>query len=905
LTLDREIVGTLRYVSPEQVLAVVPPDRRSDVYSLGVVLWELLTLRPIFDDGPSVSTNDLMRRIVSSDADSIRKSQSFVSADLDAIVHKCLEKDPSHRFQTAAELAEDLSRALEGEPVRARQVGMVERGLRWLKRRKTAIALAVSNAAFVILAAGLVLWMVTHTRVKPSSDVGEESDLTQRAASGSRSHNWGDTAVKQSALPFKIRPYEGGPSAAGDGARRRALLVGVTRYDHLPRERHLEGPANDVRLMRRLLCERYQFPAEGIVVLIEDQGSTPAGRPTRTNIEREFHRLAASAREGDQVVILLAGHGSRQPERYPPDPDDIGPDAPDGMDVIFLPADVGFWGGERDRLSSAIADKEVGAWIRAIIVKGASVWAIYDFSYSCTMTRSPDLVREVPPETLVPREALEKARSRANRRPEFARGSAWSERTPFVPLHLSDRLVATYACRLDETASEGLQPPGSPDAEPYGLLSYSLADILLKSAESKESLTYRELGRRLQSRYAGRPQGSPTPLVEGRGQERIVLTEHASQSLLRLTREEGKYRVNAGDLSGLTPGSILAVESATEADGKRQLLGHARIRATRPYDATVEPCAYEGSPVISDLALSSVCRLVFRDLRPQRFKIAVQAPSGRNGLRQELTEAIRPLADSTTGLDVVQDPRQADWLLRKDGDLIELSETSGYRSPIRLRPDVKTLSDALRAALEKIHRARNLVALANEFETCGYRADAAVDIDVDVLQHKSRSAPGEVARALVNGWVFRPGNYISFRVHNKSKSARIFVTLLVIGSDFEITVFYPKATELGVDLAPGKSLDTPPPPGEISDEPPFGPEALVVIASAADNAPMDFAFLHLGGAGNRIQDLRSPFGELLESVVFRNGTRRGLTPAVIGRYAMRVRTWTTDSRESTKSAPSR
>src|SRR5262249_28271238 len=52
------------------------------------------------------------------------------------------------------------------------------------------------------------------------------------------------------------------PLAPGQAAGRRALLIGVTKYDHLPRDRHLEGPANDVRLMRRLLLERYEFPVE-------------------------------------------------------------------------------------------------------------------------------------------------------------------------------------------------------------------------------------------------------------------------------------------------------------------------------------------------------------------------------------------------------------------------------------------------------------------------------------------------------------------------------------------------------------------------------------------------------------------------------------------------------------------
>ena len=120
------------------------------------------------------------------------------------------------------------------------------------------------------------------------------------------------------------------PAPPRQAAGRRALLIGVTKYDHLPRDKHLDGPANDVRLMRRLLQERFQFPAEGIVTLTEDEGS-PARRPTRANIEREFRRLADQAREGDQVVILLAGHGSQEPENSP---DPVNPE-PDGLDEIF------------------------------------------------------------------------------------------------------------------------------------------------------------------------------------------------------------------------------------------------------------------------------------------------------------------------------------------------------------------------------------------------------------------------------------------------------------------------------------------------------------------------------------------------------------------------------------------
>ncbi len=155
-------------------------------------------------------------------------------------------------------------------------------------------------------------------------------------------------AASQPAPTVRKDGHDPAPPPKNPG--RRGLLVGVTKYDHLPKGQQLAGPGNDVRLMRRLLQERYQFPADGIASLTEDE-SNLTRRPTRANIEREFRQLADQAREGDQVVILLAGHGSRQPESNPPDPENP---EPDGIDEIFLPADVSEWKGFPERVPNAI-----------------------------------------------------------------------------------------------------------------------------------------------------------------------------------------------------------------------------------------------------------------------------------------------------------------------------------------------------------------------------------------------------------------------------------------------------------------------------------------------------------------------------------------------------------------------
>src|SRR6266702_4941932 len=92
--------------------------------------------------------------------------------------------------------------------------------------------------------------------------------------------------------------------AGTQAGRKHALLVGCTRYDKLPDHR-LEGPANDVVLMRRVLKERFGFADRDIVTLAE---SNAAGRPTRANIKAQFERLAKVAGPKDHIMILLSGH---------------------------------------------------------------------------------------------------------------------------------------------------------------------------------------------------------------------------------------------------------------------------------------------------------------------------------------------------------------------------------------------------------------------------------------------------------------------------------------------------------------------------------------------------------------------------------------------------------------------
>jgi serine/threonine protein kinase len=126
LTQTGDIVGTLRYMAPERFQG--QSDIRSDLCSLGLTLYELLTLRPAFDEA---DRNKLMRQVMHEEPPRPRQLNRAVPRDLETIVLKAIDRDPARRYQTAQELAEDLKRFVDDRPIRARRAGMGERLGRW------------------------------------------------------------------------------------------------------------------------------------------------------------------------------------------------------------------------------------------------------------------------------------------------------------------------------------------------------------------------------------------------------------------------------------------------------------------------------------------------------------------------------------------------------------------------------------------------------------------------------------------------------------------------------------------------------------------------------------------------------------------------------------------------------
>jgi WD40 repeat protein/serine/threonine protein kinase/tetratricopeptide (TPR) repeat protein len=179
LTMTGDLVGTLRYMSPEQALAKrVIVDHRTDVYSLGVTLYELLTLEPAFNGR---DRQELLRQIAFEEPRAPRRLNSGIPPELETIVLKAVAKNPDERYATAKEFAEDLGRFLRDEPIRAKRPNLLQRTHKWLRRHP-----AVVRAGLVVLLLTVVVLIGSNLSIsraikQKDAALGEKDQaLTER-----------------------------------------------------------------------------------------------------------------------------------------------------------------------------------------------------------------------------------------------------------------------------------------------------------------------------------------------------------------------------------------------------------------------------------------------------------------------------------------------------------------------------------------------------------------------------------------------------------------------------------------------------------------------------------------------------------------------------------------------------
>lgn len=735
----------------------------------------------------------------------------------------------------------------------------------------------------------------------------------------------------------------GGPpasTAAADG-KAYVLLVGCTVYPALSQDAQLEGPANDVDLMADTLHQRFGIPNQRIVVLSEAQAATYGddGLPTRENIQRRFEQIAELVEPGDRVAILMAGHGSQQPE-----PAGANASEPDGLDEIFLPRDVGSWDSQRGTVTNAIVDDEIGRWLEAIVARKARVWIVFDSCHSGTMIRGTgqEKLRRVDPnvELGIPEQTMQSARRQIHQvRPVHQVGQVRGGDgdavldTLTAALDAQGGLVAIYAAQPNEVTIEGQLPPKNPDAKPHGLLTYALCQVIAQTAErSAETLTYAELAQRVMSQYVQWERTFPTPLVEGADRDREILGEKTwagrSQIVLapgdhdagendagrnddnkndlggKVVDEKG-FKVTGGALHGLTPGSILAVYPPP-GQGE-QVLGHVQVDRVRTLEADARPCAYGEMPTRWQLPIGGVCKLVYRDFGDQQLKVAVarsdlQGQAIDDAERHRMYAELEKFKRESSLVLPVEDVRQADWLLRRQqsqwllmpaAGLSQARDAQTFFGPV---PADGHFAAWLVDRMSRIARAENLLKLAatSQAEQGGSEGSSvAVQLEIrraQTLDDKQGNIPVAWPQPSLT---FHAGDLLIFKIINTGHLPAD-ITILYVDSSYGISSLFPQQGELN-RLQPGEAFLIP--PVRITTDT-TGLEHMIALAIKGEGQPVDFSGLEqprleavrTRGLGNQ-RGLATPLGLLLQAGLYGQGITRGLSRHNIQDYSMQLYSW--------------
>jgi serine/threonine protein kinase/WD40 repeat protein len=177
LTATGDFLGTLRYLSPEALEGKTGP--ASDVYALGLTLYELAALRPAFDE---VDRTTLLHQVATSSVPPLRSLDPDVPRDLATIIHKATESESRHRYASASDMADDLGRFLVDEPIHARKMSLTEQLWRWSRRNRAVAALGLT--VLIVLAAGTVISSYFGIEANRRAGLQKEAALKAELAKG-------------------------------------------------------------------------------------------------------------------------------------------------------------------------------------------------------------------------------------------------------------------------------------------------------------------------------------------------------------------------------------------------------------------------------------------------------------------------------------------------------------------------------------------------------------------------------------------------------------------------------------------------------------------------------------------------------------------------------------------------
>lgn len=565
------------------------------------------------------------------------------------------------------------------------------------------------------------------------------------------------------ALSGSLPPQEPiSPAAPVRSAR--VLLVGCTEYPFLTKEGGkvagsntiaLAGPVNDVDLFAKTLEEVFAVPASRMTKLAGWPADESA-RPTKSNIVRALQELERAAQKGEWIVVYMAGHGSQQPSSS-----ESLSDEPDGLDEVFLPADVRP-SPDGEKIPNGLSDDEIADLVRRIRAKGADVWLVIDSCHSGTMLRgggADDVVlRFVSPDRLGVRGAGGRKKSAA---PAAAKPS---------DAFTTDGIVAFYGAQSFGSAPEMKLPPDAEKPEPHGLYTYLLARELHALGSTA---SYGELATRVTAAYQAFPCNLTVPLAEGDLSQIVGSGARAQTPPLFLFIGNGPLRLDHGMLAGIETGVVLEVARPDDPAGPPI----AQVEVTRAGLHEAEVTLKSGTLPAGPATCTA--RLHSRSLSEFRLSIALVTADEKPVKIDALPEAARlALQEKAARFPIVADPAKADWRIVVDGARMHLRAAGHAGSADILDVPPARLGERLEQLL-KVHNLRRL---------CGLFPPTGEAIQVRV-EHRARS--GEAAARLKPGDQLRPGEEIRVLLQ-KSADAIYDVTVLYLDANWNVLCLYPE-----------------------------------------------------------------------------------------------------------------
>ncbi|HMP04768.1 MAG TPA: caspase family protein, partial [Lacipirellulaceae bacterium] len=701
-----------------------------------------------------------------------------------------------------------------------------------------------------------------------------------------------------------------------------ALLIGCTVYPELGPKFELRGPSNDVTLTRQLLLEHFGYRDDQIVTLVHEHAESM--QPTRANIVREFEGLIDRVGPGDQVFVLIAGHGSQMIDDNPDDPND--PEE-DGLDEVFLPQDVPVWKLGQP-IDQAIRDDQFGQWLDAIRERGAFVFFVADTCHSGTMNRAG----EEPPfdensfyrrRHVSPR--LLNDPSELSNLPVDPAAAPTGMVDATVAVEGMGGLIALYAVdAMTEELEHPMPPDSRRDGPSYGRLSWALNWVLSRAGRE---LTYQELAQQIRWQYetwrwddVGYMSGSRDEL-----DRQVLGAGHwQARTALVLSRDEyGRLSINAGVLHGAHVGSKYLVYPPLGAGGDDVPAACVEVTEATPTSARVAPCEFEGVPLVDpeELPDRGRCELAYASLGGTEMTLRIAPLTADDAPRAtELAAAIDRLASAGGALFRLVDADeiaeavvllrgQRAWL-RRTFDAAAIQEANSPEEMIARLEDEhyagrafgpfaadvsagSPLAEAIRA-MAKALNVRRLAAADSEV-VIGDPYDPAATLHVEVERYNPETDAFEPLPAGEPLEVF-DGDQVRLSI-SVASGAEVDVTVLYIDSAMQIASYLP----VEQDVAAGYLTNRLRPGGgpknvrfTISDST-LGLEDVLIIATVAQTgAPVNFVFLEQPGIPrrDRAAGVWSAAEELLLRLGYGLGERSGGAAEDLATFAIHRLSWT-------------